>query len=277
MERLSVYRCNPWSEIEKFQSLIQKPKSVTSQEVERKIGFDPGKITISHHISTTSDFENYSPGISFLRLFGQAALPMTCGNVRMFADDVIHASKQILPYYPLWGIFLMIRTGNTKEVGEWFDRIRIASLPSDQINYLSTIFIQSFRQSLHHLFTEPPPDTFNKPNFSYHNVDTLSEVLSRLCFRFSNEQISELFKLTVQMYKSPFFYKSRGLFSCVNILFQRMLYSMSESMLLEKMHILLSLPIPTENGFEPFSINHWDEPSSYLEMGKNITLSSDFD
>jgi hypothetical protein len=171
----------------------------------------------------------------------------------------------------------MIRTGKEKEVKEWFDRPRLAVMSSDQINYLSNIFLRSFKQSLNHLLKCRWPDKYNEPDFSYHNIKILSEILSRFCFRFSNEQIGDLFDLTVQMYNSPIFYKDVALYDCLSNLFNRTLFNMPESMLFEKIPILLNLPIPTEKEYNPSIVKHWIEPALLFEWKEKEKMPSDFD
>jgi len=275
-ERLAVYRCNPWPEIEKLQLLIQKPKSDPSQNNIKTWSFDPGRITVSHHFGMSSKFEEMLPSLSFLQLYERAALPMTCGNVDIFSDDVIRASKHIIRYYPISGFISMIRTGKEKEVKEWFDRPRLAVMSSDQINYLSNIFLRSFKQSLNHILKCRLPDKFNEPDFSYQNIKMLSEILSRFCYRFSNEQIGDLFDLTVQMYNSPIFYKDFSLYDCLSSLFKRTLFNMPDSMLFDKIPILLNLPIPTENEYNPSVVEHWIEPALLFEWKENMKMPSDF-
>jgi len=276
-ERLAVYRCNPWPEIEKLQSLMQTTKLDSSRESKKTWSFDPGRVTISHHFNMSSNVEDIFPCLSFLQLFEQAALPMSCGNVNIFSSDVILASKKTMQLYPISGIIWMIRTGKDEEVKEWFNRPRIAAMPTNQINYLSNLLLRSFDQSLNHLLKCRLSNKYNEPDFSYNIFEPISEILSRLCFRFSNEQISELFNYSVQMYNSPFFYKDRKLFNCVGRLFKRTLNNMPESMLIEKIPILLNLPIPTENGYNPAYIEHWVEPTLLLSLKENIKLSRDFD
>ena len=143
---------------------------------------------------------------------------------------------------PLFGHYSMIRTGKDKELKEWFDRVRIATL-----------------------------------TFSQRQVTIISEMLSRLCFRFSIGQLDQLFKLTLDMYKLPIFRQQYNLHGCVNNLFERVLYAMPQPDLLQKIPELLSLPIPTENGFEVSKPQMWSEPFTYIEWLEDTIIDPDFD
>ena len=56
-----------------------------------------------------------------------------------------------------------------------------------------------------------------------------------------------------------------------------LLYSMPQSEIIEKMPDLLSLPIPTENGFRVENQAYWPEPLCHVEWVENTSLKSSFD
>ncbi len=276
-ERLGNYRCNPWPDIELLASIVKGAKPSTIPEKEIKKEFDPRKITVTHHFSPGLDTFKVLPAFGFLRIFEEGALPIMCGSVGMFSEAVVNSSKWIEPFAPFWSLSSMIRTGKDKEIKEWFNRIFVATLTQEEANHLYSLFTNSLKQSIQHLTRNPQLIGLTKPSFSQRQVVSLSELLSRLCFRFSTDQISLTFKLTVDMYRMHLFHQHHILYDCVDTLFKRIFYAMPQSELLQRIPELISLPIPTESGFEVRMPELWTEPFSHIEFLKSTKLESNFD
>jgi len=273
-EKLGTYRCNPWPEIERMRLVLEGPLPAPVAETIRQKTFDPGIETVTYRWSSGSSTR---PAFAFLRVFEEGGLPIRCGLVNMFSDTVLNSAKWIAPFAPLWSLSSMIRTGKEKEIEAWFDRVPIATLTQDEVGHLNHLFINSLTQAIKHLAGKPQQISLIEPSFSRRQVTLLSKLLSRLCFRFSIEQLVQLFQLTVDMYKTPLFRQHSFLHTCVGTLFKRLLYAVPQSEILQRMPDLLSLPIPTDMGFEVSEPQLWREPFVYIEWLEDTELDPDFE
>lgn len=276
-EELGTYRCNPWPEIEILESLVRRPPPSPKPEKEIKREYAPTKVTETLHFDSGPGISNLKPAFAFLRMFEEGALPIQCGAVSMFSDAVVSSAKWIAPFAPLWSLSSMVRTGKEKELTEWFDYIRRASLTQDEVDHLDHLFMNSLTQAIRHLSRNLELIDLARSSFSQRQVKLLSELLSRLCFRFSSERLDELFKLTANMYKQPLFRQYYILHSCVDDLFRGILSAMNQSEILQRIPELLSLPVPTEMGFEVNKPQMWVEPFDHIEWSEHTRLESDFD
>ena len=274
-EKLGTYRCNPWSEIELLQAVVSGPRPTLKPEEEIKKEFDPGRVTVTHHFPSGFPISVFRPAFAFLRMLEEGALPIRCGAVIMI--DAANSAKWIAPFAPLWSLSSVIRTGKDKEIKEWFDRVHVASLTQEEVDHLNHLFTNSLIQAIRDLVGSPQQIGLPRTSFSHRQVMLLPELLSRLCFRFSVEQLDELFKLTMNVYKLPLFRQYHFLHDCVYVLFKRLLYAMPQSEVLQRIPELLSLPIPTEEGFEVSETQMWREPFIYIEWLEDTRLGSDFD
>jgi hypothetical protein len=276
-EKLGTYRCNPFPEIDRLELVLNGSHPSPKPEKETKKEFDPGRMTVTHHIQFDWSISGFLPAFAFLRMFEEGAVPMKCGIFNMFSDAVVNSAKWIESFAPLWSLSSMIRTGKDKELKEWFDRVRIATLTQDEVDHLNHLFINSLTQATRHLAGNPEQIGLAGTSFSQRQVTIISEMLSRLCFRFSIGQLDQLFKLTLDMYKLPIFRQQYILHGCVDNLFERILYAMPQSEILQRILELLSLPIPKEMGFEVSVHQRWSEPFNHLKWLEDTKLDPDFD
>ena len=276
-EQLRTYRCNPFPEIDRLELILNGPRPSSKPEKEMKKEFDPGRMTITHHIRSGWNISEFLPAFAFLRMLEAGAVPIKCGMFSMFSDAVVNSAKWVESFAPLWSLSSMIRTNKDKELKEWFDRIRVATLTQDEVDHLNHIFSNSLTLAIQDLTGNPQQINLAETSFSQRQVTLISEMLSRLCFRFSAGQLDRLFKLIVEMYELPLFRQHHILHGCVDNLFKRILYTMPQSEILQKIPELLSLPIPKEMGFEVSDLQRWGEPFSHIEWLEDIKLDSSFD
>ncbi|NIA09633.1 MAG: hypothetical protein GWP10_07875, partial [Nitrospiraceae bacterium] len=278
-EKLGNYHCNPWPELELLTSVVEKtpPAPALTERIEK--GFDPGRLTIAHHFySGLHIISDIRPAFAFLRILEEGALPPTCGMVSMFPDAIVSAAKWIAPFAPLWALSSLIRSGEIKGPEWLFSRARVAVLSQNNVDHFYALFTNSLTQGMQYLNGITPRDTMLKARFSRQQLEISAESLSRICFRFSPAQIDKLFKLAVDMYNLPFFYKyDLSPRDSLKTLFKRLLYVMPQAEILKRIFKLLSLPIPTEMGFEVGVPQTWIEPFNYIKWLENTKLSPNFD
>lgn len=262
-EKLITYKCNPWIEIDTFRLVLRVPLRKKPNN-ETTISFDPGIIATSFYVGNQLDFSDLKSAFAFLLLFEEAALPMKCGIVSMFSEPTINAAKRIYPSASVWAISSMIRCDDQKEIEGWFSRIRVASLSSEQVNYLFETFKNSLIQSLSDL--ESRRTSVFSNSFSQRQVALMSELLSRLCFRIAPEQLQELLSIAISMYSKPVIMKDYRFHECLRHLFKRVLFSMTQESIINNLNDLLMLPIPSEQGFSVAEPQKWVEPFNFVDL-----------
>ena len=273
-DKLEAYRCNPYTEIESLffinGELITYPPGIEIRNT-----FDGGK---SRRYSNISRFNRSRllSSFSLFRLFEEAAMPINCDDSKSNFISIVNSAKRIMPYASYWSLITIIRSGSTEEIDKLLNRSVVGTLSQEEVNNFGSIFILSLEQLIENLKAVPPSLHPIKSRFLENSVKVVSEVLSRLCIRFSNEELDKLYELTVEMYNLPIVGQRTNLHENLTNLFNRILYTMPQIEILKRMDELLSLPIPTEYGFNVTFPEFWVEPFSYVRLSENENIS-DFD
>lgn len=276
-EELRKYRCNPWDEVELLTSELAAPIPKPTPRTEIRRQFDPEFETETHYAYPGYDIPSFLPALSFIRLFEKVGLPFRCGAVAFFPDAMAKAAGWIAPFSPLWSMSSLIRTGKKEAVTDWFTRIFITTMENDNIDYLSRILNESLIQSINDLIKNEHKINMLQQSFSQRILNSNSEILSRICFRFSENQLDQLLDLAIEMYKLPLIRNYHFLHDCVEVLFGRILFAMPQSKIMEKITELLSLPIPTSNGFDVNLPSKWVKPFEYIRWKENSKLEENYD
>jgi len=276
-ERLGYYRCSPLPEIERLKTGVSNPAPASVPQFERKRNFDPGTVTNTVHLFSGQDIDRYLPAFSFLRLYEDAGMPMMCGFVSVYSEEIANASNAIEDLAPYWSLNTLIRSRKGDHVDARFNRAYIAALSQEQVDAYRSILFDSLQKSVKYLIENSSINHRTKPSFPYRQTITLSELLSRLCIRFSPSELSQLLETTSEMYKSPVFYRDPAFHDGIKHLFQRIFHTMTDDQILLLLPQLLSLPIVNEDNYHPTIARHWIEPFEYIKLGKNATIPENFD
>ncbi|WP_301663112.1 SIR2 family NAD-dependent protein deacylase [Methanoculleus frigidifontis] len=276
-DRLGHYRCNPQPEIERLTAGVSTPPQQSTPQIERKKDFDPGRVTNTLHFASDQDVERSLPAFSFLRMYEEAGMPMKCGLISVYSDEIANASDRIEALAPLWSLNTIIRSRKTDRVKKRFNRAFIAAISQEQVDTYHSLLLDSFQKSVQYLIENPSINHRRTPSFQYQQVQTLSELLSRLCIRFSPSELSQLLDLTIRMYKNPVFYRDPSVYDGIKQLFQRILHSMTKDQTLSLLPRLLSLPVANEDDYHPAVVSHWVEPFHYINLGKSASVTKNFD
>ncbi|MEA1866044.1 MAG: SIR2 family protein, partial [Euryarchaeota archaeon] len=211
--KIEAYRCSPWPDIDTLKLILNRPRPVRR----------PGEgltITFSTLLSGLNIPSDILPAFALFRMFEEGAVPIKFVD----GNTVLNSAEWISSFATRWSFSSMIRAGPIKLGGkggieEWFDTVRVATLSQDDINYLDKICANSMRWALRHLGENSQNLNEPKIRFLKDRVKNQSELLSCICFRFSNNRLDQLFKLVLDMYRLPIFRKDYSLHNCVNILF----------------------------------------------------------
>lgn len=273
-EQLGIYRCNPWIDLENFELKIEnldlrfKPVRSTVK------GFSPGKETVNYIIASSSEAEKARLALSFLRMFEQSGLPFRSNRVTNFSEAITKAAICLADSDLEQTVSTIIRIEKTDDINDWFHRYHVKQLSEATVNRFFVLFSNSFADAVGRyqlsLGSEAGDTAFRR-------IKLFAELLSRICFRLPAEQLETVFTYAERIYKNPLFTQNVWLHDTVTILFERVLESMSPNEVLNRINRLLTLPIPTEGGFEVAETQRWVEPFDEIWRIKEITVSTDFD
>ena len=261
--QLEAHGCNPWIERRVLELALMAAPPAAIPDVEETEGFDIGDITTTRHYRSGRDFYEHRAGFALLRFFEEGGLPLRCGNVDMGGDSIAQAAAWIQPFAPLWSLTTNIRANKDKAVEKTFDRVRIATLSDKEIDSLYKLLIEAVPEALKQLAINNVTDI----SFGGRSLPLICELLSRIAFRIRGERLQTLFQLALQMYAVP--QRSLATSDCLNHLFYRVLESASKDQLHSWLIILISLPIPDQDGYlvNEFSPN-WPEPCDMIDWAK---------
>lgn len=273
-EKLNSYKCSPIPEIEKIKLILSavrssnyKPNRSPKQE------FDPGRVSKSINFMETPLNKEILSAFGLLRICEEAPVP-----IHMVKEVSVVASQLISPFAPMWSLSGMIRSRNKKEIVNCFNRTKIATLTHEEVGKLYDIFkksvVSSIENATHHNLSKR--DYFS-PSFAEDQLDLFTILISQLSVRLSKEDLNDLLNFTIDIYNNPVFTQTNHRLDNLNYLFKRIFFAMSDLEILNNMSKLLSLPIPSENGFEISTSDLLREPFYFLEWKKIKKLPSEFD
>lgn len=271
---LNNYKCNPISEVEKIKLILSAVKDANckpNRSLKQK--FDPGRVSQSFTFVENPFTKEILSAFGLLRICEEASVP-----IYMINDTSVVASQLISPFAPMWSLSGMIRSRNEKEIINCFNRTKIATLTHEEVGKLYNIFkesvINSIENTSHHNLSKK--DYFI-PSFAEAQLDLFTTLLSQLSVRLSKEELNDLLNITIDLYSNPIFTRDINRLYNLNHLFKRIFFAMTDLELLNNMSKLLSLPIPSENGFEVSASNLLEEPFYFLQWKKIKKLPSEFD
>lgn len=273
-ERLSTYRCNPWVDLENFELKVKNldPNSKPAKTITK--GFSPGEVTTNYSLISSSEPEKMRLALSFLRMFEEAGLPFRSNRLTNFSEAVTKAAICLANSDLEQTISTIIRIEKSDEMSNWFDREHVVSLSESSVNRFFVLFSNSFTDAVQRYqksFGSEAGDT------ALRRIKLFAELLSRLSFRLPLEQLETVFSYAEQVYKHPLFIQNSSLHDAVKVLFKRVLEVIPPGHILDRMNQLLTLPIPTEGGFEVAQIQTWIEPFEWVRRSQEIKLPLGFD
>jgi hypothetical protein len=265
-EKLETYDCNPWVSMKDLRSDLKYPVAYKNANSEER-GFDPGVITRSRQYREGFRF-GFREAYSLLRAHEDAGLPIKCGNITLCYDETKQALKIIAPNYLMWAVSNMVRAGDADIMKDWLTRVRVATFKNKEVELLFSNLFRTLQQVIN------KNALYSKAENNIQTTITfiVPKLLSRLAFRLPKGQLQQLLSLSLQLYKKPIV-DDYALYSNLENLFKRILICMSPPEQVENLLSLLTLPIPTENGFEPRIPSEWFEPVSCIEWPHKYRLN----
>lgn len=275
-KQLARFNCDPWIELEKFKANVSIPKPQKQPEFEIKQSFDLGVIHNTHYLASEPVIAKVLPAFAFLKMTENVGLPLVCGRVFRFEEEISYAADWIENYDPIWSMSIIARSSGETVIKNKFQRLAILQIEETLFSTIYNQAIRSLKQSLSDYYRNGHNQGFTN-SFSYRQISTQMELLSRLSIRLSDTQLEELLDITINIYntqkKSPIL----SFYDGIGNLFNRVSRAISQNKIFERMEVLLNLPIPMANYFTVPALEHFPEPFEYLHLDSNFKIPSGYD
>jgi hypothetical protein len=271
LEQLRIYRCDPRDELERAAVNSSKPLPIPKPNKEVRPSFNPGKVTVSRHLTEGKGLtlNDIRPAFAFIRMFEEGGFqPIKHGVVTTsYNNEISSAVRWISPHAPLWGLGVLIRSGQTQRIEELFDRVFVATLQQEYVDALSSNLLNALSQKISDFLA----------NQNHHNQERfkiLGEVLSRLCFRCSIETCHQILDLLIKLDQSKTsLYRVKEV---IKHLFERVFDNLPQERIIEKLPNFLLFNLSLENDADHL-FREIIDPFFYVDWEEDTNLSGDFD
>lgn len=255
-DEIKAFRCDPWNELKLFELILNKPP-VQRKDVTEKREFDIGRVTRTHHFSST-DQEMLS-ACAFLRFCEEVGLPFRVGSYTLAIKTAVASLQRISRYSFFWATATLARLGDAKAVDNLFSRESVYRFTASEADQL----IQTYLDALHKCRDDiRAGDAFRNDNYCVRLAQLLPEVISRLCCKCSIETKHLVLDYIIELYASP----DKTNYRNVRNLTKRLIGSMSEVEQYNLVPDLLKIPFPED--LKLIVKNEFPNPFLLLDINK---------
>ena len=257
---LNEYNCSPWNEIEWMKDvlLMSNPNHKEQYIVQ---GFDRGRVVHRFSFGETIK-EEINISYSFLRMLENIGIPHRFGFTSMFSKSAINASKWISKYSESWALSTIIRCNAKEEDLEFvMSRDRLNLLSDDKIKD----YFKIFTKALDNAIDNEPLKGYNYI-FYMNQINSISEILSRIIVRLDDNQIDCVYNIVLKMYKSLRVQRDIRINKSLERIIDRLFKNMSNNQKLSKLDELLRLDIEMENQYKLNKQNYQVAIFNYIHL-----------
>jgi len=251
LDTLLAYGCSPEPDIELWRLETERPVEAPAPSFEIGRSFDPEAFTVTQRFVSESAIAAALPSFAFLRMFEDGGLPIRAGAANLSRKGALHSAERIRSVAPWWSTSVKLRLRG-HDVEEWFDRARVAALTSAEVDRLKELLVGALKQNI------------DRPGIWPYDVQTLCNLLSQLCLRFTSDANRNLLDMAMKLYSLPLFRRDVHLGISLRALFRRLFNVVPPATIAEKIPDLLALPIVEEGGFNVTDPSSWSDPLSEL-------------
>ena len=230
---LKSYYCDPFFELDMFK-LSLGGDICAGNRVSIKHGFDLGIITTT--MLKESDDTNALLGYAFLRYCEEAGLPFRISNLTIATDCALGAIWRIWKYWPYWSVVTLLRLCDRKKAKEFFDRRRIAAMPSSDADSLVTMILKAVAEAAPLLGGRRD---MLRESLAESVAQMAPEILSLLCSKASLESRMRIFDFLEDLYRDP----KRYSYSGVGDLMRRLMESLTERAIIPLIPRMATFPV----------------------------------
>lgn len=198
-QELKAYDCNPWELRKELELPLNEP--ITQQIRNGKvttIGFDHKETSSSRRFTDSNSSDRAA--FAYLRHFEQVGIPMYCQGVNVVGKHLERALKVVQPYIGFWSPALMVRARQIKQITDgatFLSRPQVESMPEELARRINSWCLVIFER-----YTEKYYISNHQKILKNRLMADLPEIVSRLSFKLSPEELDYSFRLALKIYSS---------------------------------------------------------------------------
>ena len=146
-EQLSRDRCNPWIELDFFDSRLDQPVPMPAPVTSRRASFQPGAYSQSFSVSGTW-IDKLLPAYQYMRLVEEAPYPPRCRFVTLSEKPLKTIAEWFIIHDPVRTQSLLCRLLDEGLIDTYFSRHRVASLSADVVENFVKVAQRAVEQAL---------------------------------------------------------------------------------------------------------------------------------
>lgn len=260
-DELKKYKCDPWGEIQSFDSYL-KAELPEIKTVTKKYNFD-GTVTITRHLDRTNTFVIQS--YAYLRFLEEIGIPYSLPNATFVSYTLKKAISGVANYSSNWSFIAFIRTGEDSKFGSSntidsiFGRKALSFLNKDICDSMASKYLEVLIKSESEI---KKASKYKNKTFAISLSTVIPEILSRLCVKCSYKVNIKILFFLKSLYLSDA--ANRSKYSGIDKCIPNLIKSFSEQEQYKLMPEFLEFPIITDE----------NETDSYPEIFQLIHLQN---
>lgn len=260
---LTTYQCNPWTELAGMQETC---KGNPPQPKPHKEDFDPGYSSTSYRAGSESILSELRPGFELFIMIEEIGISPV-----MLNSSLPKAVQWIEPYYPLWGIEILIRCQNEAEIKEYFNSVSIENLDESNVKILYDWLNSKLHESIKRIKANRYSEDYR--DNAWTSFNTSLEILSRILSRISDEQSRQLFSVVINCLADLQDRQLVQMADTIQSFWRRVFERNSNIDTLNSIESLLKIPLTDVQSFE----NNKLDPFVHIKWKNNFLLPKGFD
>lgn len=258
-QELKLWDCNPWQIRNDLERALE---GLPSQSCVEKTTITPGFDPRTSHITRTftTSLEGVQPAFSYLRHFEQAGIPMYMSFINLTGKRLDKALQLTQPFMGFWSPALMVRARQLKQITdnpETLCRTQLAAMGEVMSKRIHSWAMEIFECQVNKYY-----QSTHQKILRDRLVVGLPEILSRLSFKLSPEELSYNFKVVLRMYTALTNVSAPGMATTFNTWLNRIYHAATDEQLLNWLPELLRAPFRETNGNTARDRDGWIDPMS---------------
>ena len=257
-EQLSRDRCNPWVELDFFNSRFEQSVPIPPPARSRRASFQPETYLQSWSINHTW-IDKLLPAYQYMRIVEEGPCPPRCGSVSLSNKPLKTIAEWLIVHDPIRTQSLVCRLLDEQLIERYFSRHRVASLSADSAESFVEIAQRAIEQSLPDSISRRDAESSAFVDRAHERLRAGIELLSRVVVRVSPDACSYMCTQAIRLYSSPTVRNSVVLPRSVANLITNLITCFPLEELEKRLFDLISLPIPGSSSFPVHRPDGWVE------------------
>ena len=264
------YKINydPWIELQNLNNSLKGSRPLQKEDVSYSNDSYDSNVVTTYSLGVQFPYNEYYPAFCAAQMLLHLPIP-----IRHMPKAFSQAAIWLGLLYPKLSITLQILTGDESSIEQWMDSVAVLSFNE---SVLEELYAQSYQCVQWFVSSESANLGIHQSEktLQYRSFITSLDILGRIAFRMSKEQIINLFTLAFKLYSTTPFSGSYPLFTHLEKMFTKLKVSISRETLTSILEDIACLPLaPAENCRNGHLENYYPEPFNSIEPELLMTIS----